>query len=588
MRLQSYASATALVAAYAATTSATSLADICTLSNVKSALPSNGTLLGINLIPSSSTVAAVYNATVGGGMGSSSSSETYSYCNVTLTYIHPGKSDNIIVKYAFPAPADFKNRFYVGGGGGYSLNTDATGGLSYGAAAGATSAGYDALDGVSYDDVVLLGNGSINWDATYMFAYQALGEMTQLGKYVTKELYGLSNSTKLYTYYEGCSDGGREGMSQVQRYGEEYDGAITGAPAFRMAQQQVNHVFPAEVEKTLDYYPPPCELAKIVNATIKACDPLDGRTDGVISRTDLCMLHFDLSSIIGEEYYCAAATTSSGGPGGSSSSSSSSYQPVQSGTVSAEAVAVAKTIYAGLHNSKDERAYLSWQIGSEFGDAGTTWDNTTESWELSIASTGGEWVTKFVELLDLDNLSTLDGVTYDTLVKWMEIGFWRYLDSLQTTIPDLTKFKSSGGKLLHYHGESDPSIPSASSVHYWQAVCAVMYPDTSSEASLKDLRNWYQFYLIPGAAHCGTNSLQPGPYPEYNMEIMIDWVENGITPTRLNTTVSSGDYEGETQMLCQWPYRMLWRTNSTFDCVYDKKSIETWTYEFPAFKVPVY
>lgn len=72
------------------------------------------------------------------------------------------------------------------------------------------------------------------------------------------------------------------------------------------------------------------------------------------------------------------------------------------------------------------------------------------------------------------------------------------------------------------------------------------------------------------------------------MEIMIDWVENGVTPSRLNTTVSSGDYEGGTQILCQWPYRMLWRTNSTFNCVYDKKSIETWTYDFPAFKVPVY
>lgn len=586
MRFRSSASVGAFVVASAVATNATSLANICTLSNVKSVLPSNGTLLGINLIPSASTAAVIYNATVGGGMSSSSSSETYDYCNVTLTYIHPGKTDTkIIVKYAFPEPADFKNRFYVAGGGGYSLNTDSTGGLPYGAAAGATSAGYDALDGVSYDDVVLLGNGSINWDATYMFAYQALGEMTQIGKYVTKGLYGLSTSSKLYTYYEGCSDGGREGMGQVQRYGDEYDGAITGAPAFRMAQQQVNHVFSAEVEKVLNYFPPPCELAKIVNATIEACDPLDGRTDGVISRTDLCMLDFDLSSIIGEEYYCAASSTSSGSPG---DSSSSSYEPVQSGKVSKEGVAVAKAIYGGLHNSEGQRAYLSWQIGSELGDASTEWDNSTDAWELSITSTGGEWVTKFVELLDLDNLSTLDGVTYDTLVSWMETGFVRFLDSLQTTVPDLTTFQSSGGKLLHYHGESDPSIPSASSVHYWQSVRSIMYPNTSSGESLKALRDWYQFYLIPGAAHCGTNTLQPGPYPEDNMEIMIDWVENGVTPTRLNATVSSGDYEGETQMLCQWPYRMLWRSNTTFDCVYNEKSIETWAYDFPAFKVPVY
>ncbi|KAJ5772713.1 tannase [Penicillium odoratum] len=279
-------------------------------------------------------------------------------------------------------------------------------------------------------------------------------------------------------------------------------------------------------------------------------------------------MEFDLSSVIGEEYYCAASTASSGSPGGG--------------------VTVAKTIYKGLHNSDGQRAYLSWQIGSEFGDAGTTWNNDTQAWELSITSTGGEWVTKFVELVDLDNLSTLDGVTYDTLVKWMETGFVRFYDSLQTTVPDLSKFKSSGGKLLHYHGESDPSIPSASSVHYWQAVRSVMYPNATSEASLKRLQDWYQFYLIPGAAHCGTNTLQPGPYPEDNMAIMIDWAENGVSPTCLNATVSSGDYEGETQMLCQWPYRPLWRSISSFDCVYDEKSIETWTYNFPAFKVPVY
>lgn len=590
MRLQSGISA----AAFAAAASARSLSDVCTLSNVNSALPANGTLLGINLDSSASTASVVYNATVGGGMTTTTdTSETYNYCNVTLTYTHPGKGDTIVVKYALPEPSDFKKRFYVAGGGGYSLSSDATGGLEYGAAGGATSAGYDALNDVAYDDIVLYGNGSINWDATYMFGYQGLGEMTQLGKYFTKGFYAMNSKSKVYTYYEGCSDGGREGMSQVQRWGDEYDGVITGAPAFRYGQQQVHHVFSSEVEKTLDYYPPPCELSKIVNATIAACDPLDGRTDGVISRTDLCKLNFNLTSIIGEKYYCAAETSSSLGFGFSkvkrqAAGSSTSSQPAQSGTVSAEGVAVAQAIYDGLHNSKGERAYLSWQIGSELDDAETQWNNNTKKWELDIPSTGGEFVTKFVQLLDLDNLSDLDGVTYDTLVEWMEIAMVRYYDSLQTTVPDLTKFQEAGGKLLHYHGESDPSVPAASSVHYWQSVRDIMYPGVSGKESLSKLQDWYQFYLIPGAAHCGTNSLQPGPYPEDNMEIMINWVENGVKPSRLNATVSSGDYEGETQMLCQWPSRPLWRNKSTFDCVSDKKSIESWTYEFPAFKVPVY
>ncbi|KAJ5993615.1 Tannase [Penicillium sp. IBT 35674x] len=568
MRLQTGASAVA----FAAAASATSLSDVCTVSNVKSALPSNGTILGVNVLPSLATA-------------NTATSESYSYCNVTVTYTHPGKGDTVVVQYALPEPSDYKKRFYVAGGGGYSLSATSTGGLEYGAVGGATSAGYGALDGTTYDEVVLYGNGSINWDATHMFGYQALGEMTKLGKYFTKGFYGQSASSKLYTYYEGCSDGGREGMSQIQRYGDEYDGAITGAPAFRYGQQQVNHLLPNAVEHTLDYYPPP-----IVNETIKACDPLDGRTDGVIARSDLCMLNFNMSSIIGTKYYCAAESATSQGFGFSkrAEGSTTSYEPAQNGTVTAQDVAVAQGIVNGLHNSKGERAYLSWQIGSSFDDAETEWNNNTKAWELDITSLGGEFVTKFVELVDLDNLSSFEGVTYDTLVDWMNTAMVRYMDTLQTTLPDLTTFHENGGKLIHFHGEQDNSVPTASSVHYWQSVRDIMYPGMSSSKSLSKLKDWYQLYLIPGAAHCGTNDLQPGPYPEDNMQTMINWVENGVKPMRLNSTVSSGDYAGETQMLCQFPTRPLWKDNSTFDCVFDKASYESWTYEFPAFKVPVY
>jgi tannase len=580
-------SSLATTPAIAAIAMAATLDDMCTVSNVQAALPTNGTLLGIDLIPSAVTAAALYNVT-GGGMGSTI---TYTYCNITVSYTHTGRGDRVILKFAFPSPDEFRNRFYVGGGGGYSLSSDATGGLTYGAVGGATDAGYDAFNN-SYDEVVLYGNGSINWDATHMFGYKALGEMTLVGKEITQKMYGLSNDTKIYTYFEGCSDGGREGMSQVQRWGDEYDGVIAGAPAFRFAHQQVLHVYSSAVEKTLDYYPPPCELSRIVELTIDACDPLDGRTDGVVARTDLCKLNFDLNSLIGETYSCAEKNSTSLGfgfnkrqaPGGTTS-----YQPAQNGTISSQGVAVAQSIYDGIINSDGQRAYLSWQIASELGDASTTYNSETGTWELSIPSTGGMYVAKYIELLDLDNLSNLDGVTYDTLVEWINTGMIRFSDSLQTTLPDLTEFQSSGGKLLHYHGESDSSIPAASSVHYWQSVREIMYGSLSDEESLAALEDWYQFYLVPGAGHCGVNSLQPGPYPQNNMDIMIDWVENGVKPTRLNATVSTGDYSGEIQMLCQWPARPLWQGNSSsFECVNDQPSIESWTYTFPAFKLPVF
>jgi tannase len=565
--------------ALAATVGATnsSLATVCTAAHVQAALPANGTLLGIDLLPSS-VLANTANGTYG------------EYCNVTVSYLHTGTTDQVVLNYGFPSPDAFKNRFYVAGGFGYTLSTDITGGLEYGAVSGATDAGYGALSGTTVDEVNLAGNGTINWDPIFMFAYQGLGEMTTVGKPLTRAFYGLDDDAKVYTYYEGCSDGGRQGMSQVQRYGAEYDGVVVGAPAFRYGQQQVNHLFSSVVEQTLDYFPPTCELAKIVNATISACDSLDGRTDGVISRTDLCQLEFNLTSLIGEPYYCAATTSSSLGFnfGKRSDGSETSTTPEQSGNVTAEGVAVAQTIYDGLFNSNGERAYLSYRIGASFTDGETAYDNTTDTWGVDIASTGGEFVARFIELVELSNLESLDNVTYDTLVSWMNEAMVRYMDTLQTTLPDLSTFQSSGGKLIHYHGENDPSVPTASSVHYWESVAGIMYPGLDTAAALEEFKQWYQLYLVPGAAHCARNTLQPnGPYPADNMATIIQWVEGGVQPTGLNATVDAGTYEGEVQQLCQFPLRPVWE-NDAWSCDNDTEGAETFHYTFPAFKVPVY
>jgi len=451
-----------------------------------------------------------------------------------------------------------------------------------------------------------------------VFGYKALGEMTTVGKALTQAFYGVSSDAKIYTYYEGCSDGGREGWSQVQRWGEEYDGVIVGAPAFRYAQQQIvshllrlscfvvsqrammlirvsqNHLTSNVIEKTLDYYPPPCEMDKIVNLTIAACDALDGRIDGVVSRTDLCKLNFNLNSTIGESYYCAASSSSSLGfafgqrKRQADNSTTSTTTPAQNGTVTAEGVALAQQILEGLFSSDGKQAYLPWQYASSFEDASTTYDSNTDSYVLDIKSTGGEFATKFVQLIDVDNLSSLDNVTYDTLIEWMNTAMIRYSDTLQTTVPDLTTFQSNGGKIIHYHGENDDSVPTASSVHYYDSVRTIMNPGLGYNESVEALNDWYRLFLVPGAAHCSTNTLQPGPYPQVNMATMINWVENGVEPTTLNATVASGAYAGETQNLCSWPLRPYWSGNSSMECQYDQASIDSWTYTFDAFKLPVY
>ncbi|KKY18769.1 putative tannase and feruloyl esterase family protein [Diplodia seriata] len=191
--------------------------------------------------------------------------------------------------------------------------------------------------------------------------------------------------------------------------------------------------------------------------------------------------------------------------------SSSSYQPAQDGAVSAKlGVVVAQAIYDGLHRSDGKWAYFDYQIGSEFTDAATTYHNATASWKRGIPSTGREFVTKFVQLADDDYLDSSDGVTYDTLIEWMNIAYNRYLDTLQNTVPDLKTFKNAGGKLVHYHGEF---VPAGSSIYYIDNGRTSMYPQQIYNQSVDALADWYRLFLIPRAAHCGTNSLQPGPWP---------------------------------------------------------------------------
>ncbi|TPR01049.1 Integral peroxisomal membrane peroxin family protein [Aspergillus niger] len=553
----------------AALARAATLEDVCTTAHAKAAVPVSGLVQGVVTNPSSITAAPVYNESTAGS--DYYPAGTYDYCNITMTYSHAGKDDSVLLQFWMPTPDDFQNRWVSTGGFGFAINvaSNVPAGLPYGAVAGRTDGGFGSFD-TQFSSVYPLVNGTANYDALYMFGYQAHHEMSSIGKAFTKNFYSMSD--KLYAYYQGCSEGGREGWSQVQRFPEEWDGAVIGAPAIRYGQQQVNHLVPQVVEQTLDYYPENCEFSEMVTLIIDACDELDGRKDGVISRTDLCQLNFDLKSTIGKPYACNAST------------SMGVTTPAQNGTITAEGVRVAQTILDGLKDSEGRQAYFWYRIGSEFTDAETSYDSTTGTYGIDISELGGEWVTHGLQLLDLDNLSNLDNVTYDTLRDWMLEGLQRYEDVLQTTWPDLSRFQAAGGKVIHYHGESDNSIPPASSVRYFESVRDTMFPNKTYNASVEALNEFYRLYLVPGASHCNTNSLQPnGPYPQNSLGDLMNWVEKGIEPVTLNGTVLSGDYEGEEQKICSWPLRPLWKNNGTvMDCVYDQKSIDTWLYDLDA------
>lgn len=220
---------------------ATSLADLCSSSHATASLPI-GIVHGITIDKSSVTTTEFCNVSVTGQIMYPDA--VFDYCNVTFAYSHDGWDDQVLVTYWMPSPSNYKNRFLATGGGGYQINSgnmSLPGGVMYGAVSGLTNGGFggfsDGVDAVSPKE-----NGTENWQAVHMFGYQAIHEMTLLGKAFAQSFYPSTNQT-LYSYYQGCSEGGREGWSQVQRYGNQFDGAIIGAPAIRYAFQQVQHLY---------------------------------------------------------------------------------------------------------------------------------------------------------------------------------------------------------------------------------------------------------------------------------------------------------------------------------------------------------
>ena len=562
------------------------LSEVCTPTHIiQSVLPAANFLQGVEPIAASVTANAVYNFTVNGG-NTALSTNNKSFCNVTFTYARTGRSDKVNLWFYLPSPSEFQNRFLATGGGGLAVTSGEralAGGLVYGAATGTTDGGFaGSWRRNNLGDVLLKADGTMDYDMLFAYGYTAIREMTVLGKEVTRRFYnggddgggGGGDGDRFYSYFQGCSEGGREGFSQIQRYGGVFDGVALGAPAFRQAFLQVAHLIPLVVENTLNYFPSPCELDKINVDTIGACDGLDGLVDGVVARTDLCKLRHNASVSVGAPYSCPA--------------SAQSNRPAAQGAVTPEAVAVAETIWKGLVDSKGRQVYISNALSASFADAATTYNPTTNKYEAVAGGLGLQYVNLFLKETRAPTLS-LQNVTYDTLRSWILDGMRKFGDTLQTNWPDLEDYRTAGGKIVHWHGEADSAIPAASSLLYHEAVRKTMYPGLGYNESYSKLNEWYRLFMVPGAGHCSPNPQQAnGPFPLDVLGSVIDWVEKGVNPDRLNATVQAGPEKGRQQRLCSWPLRPLWKEDAVLECVYHQESIDSWLPKLDGIPVPVY
>jgi Tannase and feruloyl esterase len=217
------------------------------------------------------------------------------FCNVTITYTHLSANDSIHVQIWLPLTG-WTGRFQGTGGGGFEMSEGAeilAPAIAKGYAAAGTDGGHvlNALDPSSW---ALLSPGNVNRQLLLDFSSVCLNDMAILGKAVTESYYEVPPK---YSYWNGCSTGGRQGFMNAQMYPDLYDGILAASPAINWAQVLVAAYWGQLVMNTM-IYPPPCELSAFTTATITACDDIDGVIDGIIAAPGLC--NFDPHTLFGQ------------------------------------------------------------------------------------------------------------------------------------------------------------------------------------------------------------------------------------------------------------------------------------------------
>ncbi|TMC01156.1 MAG: tannase/feruloyl esterase family alpha/beta hydrolase [Chloroflexi bacterium] len=242
------------------------------------------------------------NTVVNSATAVAATSTVPAYCAVQLTVNNPPSDDAVRVGVFMPT-SSWNGRFEGVGGGGYSTGSPTVAcspfqqpcPLQQGYASAATDGGHTVFDG----SFALNPDGTLNWQLIDDFSFLGIHEMTMTAKSVIGAFYGTGAR---FSYFNGCSTGGRQGLMEAQRYPTDYNGIASGAPAINWTK-----FIPAELWGELQMnlahdFIPQCKLAAAGAAAIAACDGLDGVSDGIISDWQDC--HFDARTLVGTATPC--------------------------------------------------------------------------------------------------------------------------------------------------------------------------------------------------------------------------------------------------------------------------------------------
>jgi hypothetical protein len=441
------------------------------------------------------------------------------FCRVVLD-ARPTSDSDIKIEVWMPA-SGWNNKFEGQGNGGFAGVIDYQGlgtAVKLGYASAATDTGHS---GTPVDAAWALGHPEKVAD----FGYRGIHLMTLNAAAIVGAFYG-ENPQR--SYFASCSDGGREALMEAERFPEDYDGIIAGAPAYFWTHLLTGALWDLQAT-TLDpaSYIPAAKIPAISKAVLAACDAQDGVTDGVINDPRLC--HFDPETIA-----CKGADSTE--------------------CLTAPQVTALKAIYAGPHDSAGHPVFPGYPPGGEEGPGGWgLWIIGSSPRNSLIAYFGLGYFSNMVyEKKDWDYKT----FTVDAGLKAAD---GKTAAALNANDPNLEPFRARGGKLILYHGWSDAAISATSTIDYYDRLVATMGQAAAT--------SFVRLFLVPGMQHCdggpGANYFgedgkgAPGD-AEHNIYAALEqWVEKNVAPSTIIATKYNDDFPGRgvkmTRPLCAYP-----------------------------------
>jgi feruloyl esterase len=425
---------------------------------------------------------------------------TPAFCEVRAT-ISPVPASHITAVYRLPAMWNGKLLGIGGGGFAGNLNLDAAvDGLKRGYAVVQNDLGHSGA-GALDPSFAITKDGQPNTEGIIDFGHRATHLATLVGKQLVARFYG---RTPQRAYWQGCSTGGRQGLAEVQRYPEDYDGVIAGAPVYTplVYSNAILRVqaFHAKPESNLL----PAQVPLIHDAVLAACDAKDGVKDGILTDPRSC------------KWDPAELACKSG------SSAPACLTPAQVETV--------RRVYDGVKTKNGAYAAMPLMRGGE-----------------------ADWVTRMIgtprQPLGLNSALGAPFMAYivkhDPNYDIMTFDPDRDLPALSSGIAaevhqqnaNIAPFVRHGGKLLLWHGFNDPGPSPLSSIEYFDAV----------QKAVPAAKDSVRLFLAPGVLHCGGG---PGPDRFDLLTALEQWVERGNPPASIIATKADSPMS---RPLCPYP-----------------------------------